>query len=128
PEWAAEETGLTADAIRSLARAYATTKQSMILMGGSSMHKTSNGWQAARAIACLPALTGALGRPGGGFGPRHAAQTHGAGFGNVAAEDRRPPGDYVVGEMSAILNALEAGRIKTLILLGTNMLSSFADA
>jgi hypothetical protein len=31
----------------------------MILIGGSSMHKGANGWHAARAISCLPAL----GRP-----------------------------------------------------------------
>ena len=46
----------------------------MIVLGGSSMHKGSNGWQAARAIGCLPALTGNVGIPGGGFGPRHGAR------------------------------------------------------
>ena len=128
PEWAAAETGIPADAIRSLARSYAATNQSMILVGGSSMHKHANGWQGARAIACLPALTGALGRPGGGLGPRHAAQSTGMGMGNVTAPDRRPPGDYMISEMSTILDDLEDGRIKVLLLFGTNMLSSFADA
>ena len=33
----------------------------MIVLGGSSMHKGANGWHAARAIGCLPALTGNLG-------------------------------------------------------------------
>ena len=45
----------------------------MIVLGGSSMHKGANGWQAGRAIACLPALTGNLGVAGGGFGPRHGS-------------------------------------------------------
>ena len=40
------------------------TKPAMIVLGGSSMHKGANGWQASRAIACLPALTGNLGIPG----------------------------------------------------------------
>ena len=159
PEWAAAETGIPAEAIRSLARAYAATRQSMILLGGSSMHKSANGWLAGRAIGCLPALTGALGRPGGGFGPRHAAQSHfqspmsgttadrpnassgsmagpgqegkpvfGAGMADVTAADRRPPGDYLISEMSTVLDELDAGRIKVLLLFGTNMLSSFADA
>ncbi|MHB8575312.1 MAG: molybdopterin-containing oxidoreductase family protein, partial [Dehalococcoidia bacterium] len=128
PEWAEAECGIAAEAIRSLARRYAATKRSMLLVGGSSMHKSGNGWQGARAIACLPGLTGALGQPGAGFGPRHAAQVHGAGMGNVLAEERRPSGDYVIGEMSTIIDQLEAGRIKVLLLLGTNMLSSFADA
>ena len=128
PEWAESETGIAAEAIRVLARAYAATKHSMIVLGGSSMHKTANGWLAGRAIGCLPALSGALGQPGGGFGPRHAAESHGMGFGDVRAAERRPPGDYLISEMSGVLGQLEAGRIKVLILLGTNMLSSFADA
>jgi hypothetical protein len=33
----------------------------MILLGGSSMHKGANGWHAARAISCLPALSGDFG-------------------------------------------------------------------
>ncbi|MFN8558034.1 MAG: molybdopterin-dependent oxidoreductase [Dehalococcoidia bacterium] len=128
PEWAAEETGIPAQAIRALARTYAATRRSQIVLGGSSMHKSRNGWQSGRAAACLPALTGALGQPGGGFGPRHAAASSGMGMGNIAAFDRRPDGGPMVSEMSGILDALEAGRIKVLLLFGTNMLSSFADA
>src|SRR5262249_12497796 len=54
PEWAAAATGIAAERIRDLARRYATTKPAMVVLGGSSMHKGSNGWQAARAIGCLP--------------------------------------------------------------------------
>jgi anaerobic selenocysteine-containing dehydrogenase len=64
----------------------------MIVMGGSSMHKGANGWQAARAIACLPALTGGYGIPGGGMGPRHGGRSHGAGFADISAAERRLPG------------------------------------
>src|SRR5215470_18458684 len=63
PEWAAAVTGIAATRIVDLARWYATTRPAMIVVGGSSMHKSSNGWQAARAIACLPALTGQVGIP-----------------------------------------------------------------
>jgi anaerobic selenocysteine-containing dehydrogenase len=132
PEWAETETGVPATAIRALARRYAATKQSMILVGGSSMHKSANGWQAGRAIACLPALTGALGRPGGGLGPRHAAQSSGMGTVNIEASERRPPSPsgrpYMISEMSSILDDLDDGRVKVLLLFGTNMVSSFADA
>jgi anaerobic selenocysteine-containing dehydrogenase len=100
----------------------------MIVLGGSSMHKGENSWQAGRAIACLPALTGNLGIPGGGFGPRHGSSTHGQALANIAAEDRRPPGTYIPSQMERILEALQAGRIQALLLFGTNMLSSFADA
>ena len=128
PAWAAEITGLAPQRIVALARRYAATRPAMIVLGGSSMHKGENSWQAGRAIACLPALTGNLGIPGGGFGPRHGSSTHGQALANIAAEDRRPPGTYIPSQMERILEALQAGRIQALLLFGTNMLSSFADA
>jgi anaerobic selenocysteine-containing dehydrogenase len=100
----------------------------MILAGGSSMHKSGNGFHGARAIACLPALTGSLGAPGAGMGPRHAAQSHGMGMGRLVPADIKPAGTAMISEMSTILDELDAGSIKVLILLGTNMLSSFADS
>lgn len=128
PEWAARETGLPADRIIALARAYAGTRPAMIVIGGSSLHKGGNDWQAARAISCLPALTGGFGRPGGGIGPRHGARSHGAGFANIAAPDARLPGAYVPNQMEAVIEALEGGKIKVLLSLGSNFLSSFPDA
>src|SRR5438445_3738653 len=56
PAWASEIIGIPADRIIALARRYATTRPSMIVLGGSSMHKGANGWTAGRAVACLPAL------------------------------------------------------------------------
>src|SRR4029453_15609515 len=76
PGWAAGITGIPAECIVALARRYATTHPAMIVLGGSSMHKGANSWQAGRAIACLPALTGNLSIPGGGFGPRHGSSSH----------------------------------------------------
>src|SRR5215470_11972489 len=67
PAWAAKITGIPPGRITELARRYARTKPAMIVVGGSSMHKGSHGWQGARAIACLPALTGNLGAPGAGL-------------------------------------------------------------
>jgi anaerobic selenocysteine-containing dehydrogenase len=129
PEWAEAETGIPAERIRELARTYAATRRSMILAGGSSMHKTGNSWHAARAISCLPGLTGSLGAPGAGMGPRHAAQSHGSGMGSVVPPRAEPLGDAeVIAEMSTMQAALEDGRIRVLLLLGTNMLSSFADS
>jgi anaerobic selenocysteine-containing dehydrogenase len=127
-DWAAGVTGVSADRIRALARRYATTRPAMILVGGSSMHKGAHGWQGARAVGCLPALTGNLGRPGAGLGPRHGASTHGQALRDITLRDRRPPGVYVPNQMPRITEALLDGRVRVLLLLGTNMLSSFADA
>jgi anaerobic selenocysteine-containing dehydrogenase len=126
PDWGARETGLTAERITAFARELATAKPAMILLGSSSMHKNDNGWQAARAISCLPALTGNFGVPGGGLGPRHGANS--IGFGHITAPDRRPAGTYIPNQMADIATALSDGRLKVMLLLGTNMLSSFADA
>ncbi len=127
PEWAAARTGVPAGDIAALARSYAGTSPAMIIVGGSSLHKGDNEWQAARAIACLPALTGNFGRPGGGIGPRHGARSHGAGFADITAAERRPPGAYVPNQMEAIIRSLETGDVKVLLTLGSNILSSFPD-
>ncbi|MFL5417851.1 MAG: molybdopterin-dependent oxidoreductase [Myxococcales bacterium] len=128
PLWAAGVTGIPADRIVALARRYATTKPAMIILGGSSMHKGDGGIDSARAIGCLPALTGNLGIAGGGMGPRHGARAHGQELSSIAADDRRAPGEYVPAQMSRITEALEDGTVRVLLLFGTDMLSSFADA
>ncbi len=126
--WAAGITGIPAERIAALARRYASTKPAMILLGGSSMHKGSNGWQAGRAVSCLPALTANLGIPGGGLGPRHGSNAHGQGLASIVASERRPDGDYVPNQMSRITEALLDRKTRVLLLFGTDMLSSFADA
>ena len=127
PDWGEAQTGVPAAQIVALARRYAATRPAMIVIGGSSLHKGTNTWQAARAIACLPALTGNFGIPGGGIGPRHGGRSHGAGFNDVSAADRRPPGTYVPNQMEAIVEALESGAVKMFVSIGSNALSSFAD-
>ena len=124
--WAAEATGIDPGRIAALARRYAATKPSMIVLGGSSMYKGADGWQGSRAVSCLPALTGNLGIQGGGLGPRHGAATHGQGLASIAASRR--PGPEVPGQMSRITEALEDRRVRVLLLFGTDMVSSFSDA
>lgn len=128
PAWAAQITGVASECIVALARRYSGTRPSMIVLGGSSMHKGGNGWQAGRAIACLPALTGNVGIPGGGFGPRHGSAAHGRGLGSIIEPGRRARAQDIPNQMSAVTAALREGRIQTLLLMGTNMLSSYADA
>ncbi len=66
PEWAAAETGIPAGDIRTLAREYATTQPSLIRIG-VAIERHAGGGQTVRSIACLPALTGAWRRVGGGL-------------------------------------------------------------
>ncbi|MEI7444665.1 MAG: molybdopterin-dependent oxidoreductase [Burkholderiales bacterium] len=127
PSWAAGVTGIAAERIVALARRYAGTRPAMIVLGGSSMHKGGNGWQASRAVACLPGLTGNVGIPGAGFGPRHGAAAHGRGLANVTEPQRRQAGTALPNQMSAVIEAMHDGRIAHMLLMGSNMLSSFAD-
>ena len=111
-----------------LARRYAATRPAMIVLGGSSMHKGANGWQAGRAIACLPALTGNVGIPGGGFGPRHGSAAHGRGL-NITELGRRRAGTAMpepdVRGSRQHCATVASGRCCCWV---PNMLSSFADA
>jgi len=125
--WASDITGLETDQIISLAEHYASTKPAMIVLGGSSMHKSSNGWMGARAIACLPAITGNAGQPGGGLGPRHGSPSHGQGLNDLMPADGNQCRKPIPNQMSDITDGLCNGSVKTLLLSGTNMISSFAD-
>jgi anaerobic dimethyl sulfoxide reductase subunit A len=66
PERASEVTGVPADMIEKVARAYATERPAAILMGGGSNH-WYHGDLTGRAYALLAVLTGEIGRSGGGF-------------------------------------------------------------
>lgn len=66
PEFAEAETGIAADVIRQLAREYAATQPSAIRIG-VAIERAAGGGQLVRALACLPALTGAWRQPGGGL-------------------------------------------------------------
>ncbi|MBX2881449.1 MAG: molybdopterin-dependent oxidoreductase [Granulosicoccus sp.] len=127
PDWAQTKTGIAANRIVKLARLYAEAGAAMIVAGGSSLHKGSNNWQAARAIACLPGLTGNYGKPGGGIGPRHGGRSHGVGFNDLSQPEKRLPGNYLPNQMETIVEAMETGSVKIFFTLGSNFLSSFPD-
>jgi anaerobic selenocysteine-containing dehydrogenase len=65
PERAADVCGVPASQIRALARAFGTTKPAAIRLN-YGMQRVRGGGNAARAIACLPALTGAWRHRAGG--------------------------------------------------------------
>ncbi len=66
PEQVAAWTGINANVIEKLARDYATTQPAVIRMN-YGVQRSENGGAAARAIAMLPALTGAWAQLGGGL-------------------------------------------------------------
>lgn len=66
PERVAGITGLTIETIVDLARSYATTTPALLRVT-DGINRHTNGGQTVRTLACLPALTGQYGLPGGGL-------------------------------------------------------------
>ncbi len=129
PEMAEIHTGVSADDIRTLARAYAETQPSVIRIG-VAIERHSGGGQAVRAIACLPALVGAWRRPGGGL-LQLPVWLFPVDWGNLM----RP--DFIDGE-PRVLNLWRLGRaltgelpldppIKALMVYNGNPLTTVAD-
>lgn len=88
PARVAEITGLSVDEIVGLARRYGRTSAAFIRVGiGISRHE--NGGMTCRAIACLPALTGAYAHPAGGA-LLGSSGTFGAGESAVERRDLLP--------------------------------------
>ncbi len=68
PEKVADSCGIDAETIKEVARAYATSKGSMILWGmGVSQHV--HGTDNARCLIAMATITGQIGRPGTGLHP-----------------------------------------------------------
>ncbi|MDJ0781328.1 MAG: molybdopterin-dependent oxidoreductase [Desulfosarcinaceae bacterium] len=74
PKWAARETGLSVETIAAVARAYGETAPAAILLG-LGLQRYRNGGQTIRCIDALGALTGNIGRSGGGvsYANRHTS-------------------------------------------------------
>ncbi|HEY6409963.1 MAG TPA: molybdopterin-dependent oxidoreductase, partial [Ktedonobacteraceae bacterium] len=66
PERAAGITGLAVETIVDLARSYATTAPALLRVT-DGINRHTNGGQTVRTLACLPAVTGQYGLPGGGL-------------------------------------------------------------
>jgi anaerobic selenocysteine-containing dehydrogenase len=66
PERAARITGLAEETIIELAREYATRTPALLRVT-DGINRHTNGGQTVRTLACLPALTGQYGLPGGGL-------------------------------------------------------------
>ena len=66
PERAAQITGLAGETIIDLARSYAMASPALIRIS-DGINRHTNGGQTVRTLACLPAIAGHYGLPGGGL-------------------------------------------------------------
>lgn len=82
PDWASRITGIEAEAIRRIAREYATTKPAQLIQGlGPQRHAC--GELSVRAGIALSCITGNLGKLGGGWGGGEGSRRVGLPIGGV---------------------------------------------
>ena len=127
PERSGEITGVPPEAIRNLARAYGRARAPFIRVG-NGLQRHTNGGQAIRAIACLPGLTGAFARPGGGA----LWETFGAFPVNVAgieAEHLQPSPTREVNmvQLGDALLSLDRPPVKALFVYQANPAANIPD-
>jgi formate dehydrogenase major subunit len=140
PEMAERITGVPAEQIRAIARAYGRAERAMIFWGmGISQHTT--GTDNARCLINLALLTGNVGRPGTGLHPlRGQNNVQGAsdvGLIPFVYTDYQPVGDPAVRAkferawgvpldpnpgltVVEIMHAVHEGRIKGMMMMGEN--------
>lgn len=99
-QWAAQKTGIPEAVIEQLAREYAITKPSNIWIG-YGMQRHANGGQNVRAIDALAAITGNIGKSGGGAQYAHL-QTWG--FNYHAMSQKKPANSAGQGDRSININ------------------------
>jgi molybdopterin guanine dinucleotide-containing S/N-oxide reductase-like protein len=109
PQRVAAWTGMTAAEIEQLAREYATTRPAMLRLN-YGVQRSENGGAAVRAIAMLPALTGAWKHRGGGG----QLSTSGAFQWNKRALERPDlAAASPIGRLALVVNMSELGRALT---------------
>lgn len=127
PERAGEITGVPAEAIRELARAYGRARAPFIRVG-NGLQRHTNGGQAIRTIACLPGLVGSFARPGGGA----LWETFGAfpvNFAAIEGEDLQPhpTREVKMVQLGSALLQLDRPPIKALFVYQANPAANIPD-
>ena len=123
PEKAADECGISVKEIETLAGIYAAKKPLCLNLTRGALGKHTNGIQMVRAIVCLSALCGNLGRRGGGIVWGESIE-----FNNdLAAEESRQDAGHFPNNFNSIDQALESGAIDTFLVVGGNPLSQWPD-
>jgi len=120
PERAAAITGLSAETIVSFAREYARTRPAFI-RAGYGLQRHSNGGAMVRAIACLPAVTGAWRDPAGGFLLSNSGWSKHDAY-RLERPDLAPRSTRVVNmiELGSVLLELDEPKIAALFVYNAN--------
>jgi anaerobic selenocysteine-containing dehydrogenase len=139
PEWAAPLTWVAAEAIRAAARAYAQARSAALELG-TGVEQNRNGFHCARAAYLLSALCGNLDRPGGDavWEPSGVVGRREFPASELLGEEqkRKRVGGSTFRLLSAagwvapgaLWDALQARRVRGLLVFGSNLLVAYADS
>ena len=141
PQEVEKITWVSAENIREIARIYAATKPACIYQGTSALDQTASGFQSARAIAILQAITNNIDVPGG-FARCGALWQNPARLIDMvkerAVEEEKYPLAYTVwgrwigeGQGMGVPNAILTGNpyaIKAMIVAGSNPALTWPDS
>ena len=120
PSQMAEVCGISAHIIERMAREFALARAPYIRLG-SGLTRYGNGAMTVRTITCLPALTGAWKRPGGGI---FCGTSTGAAFPlhSVTREDfiSKTPRLVSMNQLGAALTEIDDPRVKSLYVYHSN--------
>jgi len=124
PERAAQWTGISAEDIRKLARAYATVRPSVIRLN-YGVQRSDGGGMATRAISMLPCIIGSLKEAGGGI---HLSTSGAFALNKDAlrrpdlkpAGQQRPPRVVNMVRLGEALNMLNDPPVKALFVYNSN--------
>ncbi|MDD5284723.1 MAG: molybdopterin-dependent oxidoreductase [Desulfuromonadaceae bacterium] len=120
PSQMAEVCGISAPIIERMAREFARARAPYIRLG-SGLTRYGNGAMTVRTITCLPALTGAWKRPGGGV---FCGTSTGAAFPlhSVTREDfmAKTPRLVSMNQLGAALTEIDDPRVKSLYVYHSN--------
>ncbi|HEX3541382.1 MAG TPA: molybdopterin-dependent oxidoreductase [Acidimicrobiales bacterium] len=120
PAWTESVTGVPSSLITQAAHVYGAGPS--LLWIGQGLQRQPAGGNVVRAVGLLPALTGHLGRPGGGFLYLNGIQTRGLDGDYLAATHLRKAGGPAISHMD-LIDALE-GSARALFCWNINIAAS----
>ena len=116
--YAAAQCGVPVEHVQELALAFGKQKPLCLNLSRGALGKHSNGYLMVHSILCAFALTGNIGREGGGtiWGETVEFNTE------LEAAERRPERSYPPNNLTSVMAALDGGNVDVLLVLGANPL------